>query len=242
MACGATYALVPFIDRKALGGVAGIVGAGGNVGAVAAGFLQKSLGSVQLTFMATNPAVSLPDADKVRAALARCELVVCSDIVERTDTNAYAHVLLPALGWGEKDGTVTSSERRISRQRPFLPAPGEARADWRAVCEVAKRMGFERGFDFAHPHEIFVEHAQLTAFRNREPLADGVPTARRQLQLGPLAKLDRRAYDALAPVQWPVTEQGAGTPRLFADGRFAHADGRAHMGQPTDGMIVAERL
>ena len=180
-----------------------------------------------LWIMATNPAVSLPDADKVRAALARCELVVCSDIVERTDTNAYAHVLLPALGWGEKDGTVTSSERRISRQRPFLPAPGEARADWRAVCEVAKRMGFERGFEFAHPHEIFVEHAQLTAFRNREPLADGVPTARRQLQLGPLAKLDRRAYDALAPVQWPVTEQGAGTPRLFADGRFSHADGRA---------------
>ncbi|MGO4700676.1 molybdopterin-dependent oxidoreductase [Dyella sp. 2RAB6] len=180
-----------------------------------------------LWIMATNPAVSLPDADKVRAALARCELVVCSDIVERTDTNAFAHVLLPALGWGEKDGTVTSSERRISRQRTFLPAPGEARADWRVVCDVARRMGFERGFDFANPHEIFVEHAQLTAFRNREPMADGVPSAYRRLHLGALAKLDRQAYEALAPVQWPVSEQGVGTPRLFADGRFSHAHGRA---------------
>ncbi|MBT2117083.1 molybdopterin-dependent oxidoreductase [Dyella sp. LX-66] len=180
-----------------------------------------------LWIMATNPAVSLPEADKVRAALARCELVVCSDIVERTDTNAYAHVLLPALGWGEKDGTVTSSERRISRQRPFLPAPGEARADWRVVCEVARRMGFERGFEFGNPHEIFVEHAQLTTFRNREPAADGVPAAYRRLHLGSLARLDRQAYDTLAPVQWPVTEAGEGTPRLFADGRFSHAHGRA---------------
>jgi len=180
-----------------------------------------------LWIMATNPAVSLPDADKVRAALAGCELVVCSDIVERTDTNAYAHVLLPALGWGEKDGTVTSSERRVSRQRPFLPAPGEARADWRVVCEVARRMGFERGFDFAHPQEIFVEHAQLTAFRNREPAADGVPSARRRLHLGALATLDRHGYDGLMPVQWPVTEQGVGTARLFADGQFSHPDGRA---------------
>ena len=65
-----------------------------------------------------------------------------TDIIERTDTNDAAHVLLPALGWGEKDGTVTNSERRISRQRAFLPAPGEARADWRILCDVARRMGF----------------------------------------------------------------------------------------------------
>ncbi|MGN5477440.1 molybdopterin-dependent oxidoreductase [Cupriavidus basilensis] len=91
--------------------------------------------------IATNPVVSLPDADQVRRALAKCELVVSSDIIERTDTNDAAHVLLPALGWGEKDGTVTNSERRISRQRAFLPAPGEARADWQILCDVARRMG-----------------------------------------------------------------------------------------------------
>ena len=84
----------------------------------------------------------MPDADRVRAALARCELVVVSDCIEKTDTTAYAHVLLPAAGWGEKDGTVTNSERRISRQRAFLDLPGEARPDWWIVCEVAKRMGF----------------------------------------------------------------------------------------------------
>ena len=84
--------------------------------------------------MGTNPVVSLPDADQVRRALAKCELVVASDIVEATDTTVLADIVLPALGWGEKDGTVTNSERRISRQRAFLPAPGEARADWDIIC------------------------------------------------------------------------------------------------------------
>ncbi|TAM16286.1 MAG: nitrate reductase [Rhodanobacter sp.] len=180
-----------------------------------------------LWIMGTNPVVSLPDADRVRQALQSCDLVVCSDIVERTDTSVHAHVRLPALGWGEKDGTVTSSERRISRQRRFLPAPGEARADWHIVCAVAKRLGFAEAFDYAGPHEIFVEHARLTAFRNHEPVVDGQPAARRQLYLGGLAALDTSAYDALAPVQWPVREDGGGTARLFEDGRYAHADGRA---------------
>ena len=92
--------------------------------------------------MSTNPVVSMPDADRVRGALERCELVVVSDCVRETDTTACAHVLLPAAAWGEKDGTVTNSERRISRQRPFLPEPGESRADWWIVTEVARRMGF----------------------------------------------------------------------------------------------------
>ena len=99
--------------------------------------------------MATNPVVSLPDADRVRRALARCELVVVSDCIAQTDTTACAHVLLPATGWGEKDGTVTNSERRISRQRAVLPPPGEARHDWRIVCDVAARMGFGHAFDYA---------------------------------------------------------------------------------------------
>lgn len=181
-----------------------------------------------LWIMGTNPVVSLPDADRVKRALDVCELVVSSDIVEATDTNAFAHVLLPALGWGEKNGTVTSSERRISRQRSFLPVPGEARADWRIVSDVAQRMGFERGFRFDGPHDIFVEHARLTTFRNHEPQDDGPPATPRQLNLGALATLSRRDYDAFTPVQWPVTDDGIGTARMFGNGRFAHDDGRAH--------------
>src|SRR6202000_3315410 len=106
---------------------------------------------------ATNPVVSMPNADRVRAALERCELVVVSDCVADTDTTRLAHVLLPAAAWGEKDGTVTNSERCISRQRAFLRLPGEARPDWWIFGEVAKRMGFARAFSFRTPHEIFSE-------------------------------------------------------------------------------------
>jgi hypothetical protein len=77
-----------------------------------------------LWIMGTNPAVSMSDADDVRRVLRRCELLVVSDCVADTDTTRYAHVLLPALGWGEKEGSVTNPERRISRQRAFLEAPG----------------------------------------------------------------------------------------------------------------------
>ena len=87
--------------------------------------------------IATNPVVSLPDADRVREALGRCELVVVSDCIADTDTTRMAHVKLPALAWGEKDGTVTNSERRISRQRSFLPAPGEAKVSWPGFCAAS---------------------------------------------------------------------------------------------------------
>lgn len=178
--------------------------------------------------IATNPLVSMPDADQAARALSACELVVASDIMLRTDTNDAAHVLLPALGWGEKDGTVTSSERRISRQRAFLPAPGEARADWWILCEVARRMGFE-GFDYTSPAEIFDEHARLSAWRNDTARGN----ATRAFHIGGLAGMSRAGYDAMPPVQWPVTvapasgEAAQGTARLFADGRFAHADRKA---------------
>ncbi|MGK5029697.1 molybdopterin-dependent oxidoreductase [Janthinobacterium sp. MDT1-19] len=164
--------------------------------------------------IATNPLVSMPDAEQVRRALGKCELVVVSDISAESDTNAHADVLLPALGWGEKDGTVTNSERRISRQRAFLPAPGAARADWDVLCDVARRMGYA-GFDFTSPQAIFDEHARLSTFRNVGELA-------RLFNLAGLDKLDAAQYDALAPQQWPQ-----GRARLFGDGRFAHADGRA---------------
>ena len=172
--------------------------------------------------MATNPVVSLPDANRVRAALSRCQLVVVSEVMAQTDTTAHAHVLLPAAAWGEKDGAVTNSERRISRQRAFLPPPGEARPDWWMVSEVARRMGFASAFPYRSAHEIFVEHARLSAFRQ-----DETP---RGFNLAGLAQLDAAAYDALAPIQWPVpAADHAGTPRLFADGHFHHADGKARL-------------
>jgi len=170
-----------------------------------------------LWVMATNPAVSLPDAGRVREALQRCPFVVVSDCMAETDTSAFAHVKLPALAWGEKSGTVTNSERRISRQRPLFPPPGEARADWRIVADVATAMGFE-GFGWGTPAQVFREWARLTAYEN-----DG-----RVLNLGPLAGITPDAYEALEPVQWPVTATG-GTPRLFTDGRFQTPDGRARM-------------
>jgi assimilatory nitrate reductase catalytic subunit len=169
--------------------------------------------------IATNPVVSLPDADQVRRALERCELVVASDIMQDTDTNSYAHVLLPALGWGEKDGTVTNSERRISRQRAFLPAPGEARADWQILAQFAQRMGYS-GFDFTGPEQIFDEHARLSAWRNTP---EELP---RIFDIGALAGLDRSRYDALKPLQWPAAVGGS-RGRVFADGRFSHPGGRA---------------
>ncbi len=174
--------------------------------------------------MGTNPVVSLPDGDRVKRALDKCELVVVSDIIEKTDTNAFAHVLLPALGWGEKEGTVTNSERRISRQRAFLPAPGHARADWRIICDVARRMGFD-GFDFDAPHEIFDEHARLSSYRN-----DAESGVYRAFDIGGLGDLTREQYDALEPVQWPLrATKAASNTRLFETGRFSHADGRARL-------------
>ena len=100
---------------------------------------------------------SLPQAAKVREALGRCPLVVVSDVMAQTDTSAYADVKLPALAWGEKDGTVTNSERRISRQRPLFPAPGQARGDWRIVADVAIAMGFRDAFNWRGPADVFSE-------------------------------------------------------------------------------------
>jgi assimilatory nitrate reductase catalytic subunit len=167
--------------------------------------------------MATNPAVSLPDAGRVREALERCPFVVVSDCVE-TDTTAFADVKLPALAWGEKDGTVTNSERRISRQRALFPAPGQTRADWRIIADVAKAMGFD-GFGWASQASVFREWARLTAYENTDRL----------LNLSGLSALTPEAYAGLSPVQWPVKSDGQGTARLFENGRFQTPDGRARM-------------
>ncbi len=169
--------------------------------------------------MATNPVVSLPDADRVRAALRTCPLVIVSDACADTDTVALAHIRLPALTWGEKDGTVTNSERRISRQRAFLPAPGEARPDWWIVTQVARRMGFAAAFSYETPAAIFREHAALSGFENG---------GHRVFDIDGLAGLSDADYNTLEPLQWPVPVGGhPGTARLFGDGRFATSDGRA---------------
>ncbi|MBC7800239.1 MAG: molybdopterin-dependent oxidoreductase, partial [Gemmatimonadaceae bacterium] len=115
--------------------------------------------------MATNPADSMPRAGGVRAALDACPFVVVSDCWP-TDTTAHAHVVLPAAGWGEKDGTVTNSERCISRQRPFRAPPGEARADWWMLAELGRRLGWAEQFAWTGPAAVWREHAALSAFEN----------------------------------------------------------------------------
>ncbi|MCU0736164.1 MAG: molybdopterin-dependent oxidoreductase [Methylotetracoccus sp.] len=163
-----------------------------------------------LWIMATNPAVSLPDSNAVRSALAACPFVVISDCVRDTDLARHAHVLLPAAAWGEKDGTVTNSERRISRQRRFLLVPGEARPDWWIITEVARRMGFAESFPYRAAHEIFQEHASLSGHENH---------GSRVFDISRLAALDATHYERLEPIQWPVNGQNpAGSARLLSDG------------------------
>ena len=173
-----------------------------------------------LWVMATNPAVSLPRADHARGALAHLDFFAISEVLISNDTiNAGAHVLLPAAAWGEKDGSVTNSERRISRQRPFLALPGEARPDWWIVCEVAKRLGFEEGFSYSGPADIFREHATLSSFENE---------GSRGFDIGGLAQISNAAYEAFEPTQWPLKRgERMGAPRLFTDGVFPTPDGRS---------------
>jgi assimilatory nitrate reductase catalytic subunit len=173
-----------------------------------------------LWIVATNPAVSLPRADRVRAALTACPLVVVSDCWP-TDTTALAHVVLPAAAWGEKSGTVTNSERRISRQRPFRDAPGEARPDWWQFAEIGRRMGWPAAFAWDSPAAVFREHAALSGFENH---------GARIFDIGALADLSDAAYDALEPVRWPLPDGGIGEGgRLFAQGGFPTRDGRARL-------------
>ena len=165
-----------------------------------------------LWVMATNPAVSMPDAGKVREALAACPFVVVSDVIADTDTSAFAHVRLPAAAWGEKDGTVTNSDRTISRQRALFPLPGEAKPDWWIVKEVGRRMGWKTAFAYDRPAEIWREHCRLSAYEN-----DGA----RLFALPGRSSAGNADYEAMTPFRW------GGTP--FADGRFPTPDARARL-------------
>jgi assimilatory nitrate reductase catalytic subunit len=182
--------------------------------------------------MATNPVDSMPDADAVKAALQACPFVVVSDVIADTDTAALAHVLLPSLAWGEKDGTVTNSERRISRQRPFLTPPGQAKPDWWQLAEVAKRMGFADAFGFSGPSQIFAEHALLSGLEN-----DG----RRDFDISRYADITAAEYNALAPTQWPQpAASSAPSTRFFANGGFFTPNRRANfIATPFRGLATA---
>ncbi|HWU24821.1 MAG TPA: molybdopterin-dependent oxidoreductase, partial [Rhizomicrobium sp.] len=168
---------------------------------------------------ATNPAASMPRARRIREALANCPLVIVSDAWP-TDTTRLARVVLPAASWAEKDGTVTNSERVISRQRAFRKAPGKARPDWWMFAQVGQRLGWEHAFSYRSSAEIFREHAELSSFENH---------GQRLFDLGALATLSDDAYDSLQPTRWPCPNSKRGEKRLFGGGRFATPDGRARM-------------
>jgi len=165
-----------------------------------------------LWVMATNPAVSLPDAGFVREALARCPTVVVSEAIADTDTTRLAHILLPAQAWGEKDGTVTNSERRVSRQRTLFAPPGEARADWKIVADVAARLGWAEHFAWPSVAGVFREYTGMTAL---------AASHGKVLDLSGRADISDHAFDAMEPFQW-------GGEHPLAAG-FPTPDGRARM-------------
>jgi assimilatory nitrate reductase catalytic subunit len=154
----------------------------------------------------TNPVQSMPDAEAVRKALSRAEFVVVQEAFRDAEICDYAHVLLPAASWAEKEGTVTNSERRISRVRAAVSPPGEARPDWQIVADFARRLGGTKLFAYEKPEDIFNEHRETT--RGRDLDITGL------------------SYEVLQePQQWPYVK--AGTKRLYEDGVFPTPTGRA---------------
>jgi assimilatory nitrate reductase catalytic subunit len=177
--------------------------------AVAAGKVKA------IWIMATNPVVSMPNANKVKQALENCEFVVVSDCVAHTDTLDLAHVKLPAVGWSEKDGTITNSERRISRQRALLPPAGDAKPDWWIVTQVARKMGFHEAFNYQSSVDIFREHARLSGFENN------VQQTLRDFDISLLSDISEEDYNNFQPTQWPINHANPqGVARLFAEGGF----------------------
>ena len=174
-------------------------------------------GEIRMVWIAcTNPAQSMPDALAVRRALQRAEFVVLQDAFRGTDTSAYADLLLPATGWAEKDGTVTNSERRISRVRAAVSAPGEARQDWEIAAEFARRLGTRLAraqglFPYRNAEEIFDEHRATTAGRDLD-----------------ITGISYSTLERLGPQQWPCPGGAAtGKARLYGDGIYPTPSGRA---------------
>ncbi|MFB1074239.1 nitrate reductase [Vibrio diabolicus] len=168
-----------------------------------------------LWIMATNPVVSLPDNQMVKRALEACPFVIVSDITAESDVAKYADVLLPAAGWGEKQGMVTNSERRMSRQRQFQIPPGEAKPDWWAISQVGQALcaleKTQNGFAFTSERAVFREYAAMTGMNTDSPL---------KLDLSQHANLTEQEYEEWVPTQW-------GGERPFAEGIYSHPDGKA---------------
>src|SRR5574343_1977813 len=176
-------------------------------------------GQIKAVWIAcTNPAQSLPNQAEVRAALETAEFVVLQEAYANTDTAQYADLLLPASAWGEKYGTVTNSERRITRVRPAVAAPGEARHDWQIVVDFARALGeklehpaAERLFPYADAEAIFDEHRESTRGRDLD-----------------ITGLSCAVLEANGPQQWPYPEgANEGKQRLYEDRVFPTPDGKA---------------
>jgi assimilatory nitrate reductase catalytic subunit len=179
-------------------------------------FQAAADGEIKALWIAcTNPAQSMPDVNTVRRALERAEFVVVQEAFANTETCRFADLLLPATTWGEKEGTVTNSERRISRVRSAVPSPGEANHDWKIGIDFAhrleKKLGRKSIFNYTTPESIWVEHREST--RGRDLDITGLS----------YAKLEREG-----PQQWPLREgEATGKARLYEDGIFPTADGKA---------------
>lgn len=169
-----------------------------------------------LWIVCTNPAQSLPDQNRVRAALEQAELVIVQEAFGDTATCAYADVLLPAASWAEKEGCVTNSERRISRVRAAIDPPGQARPDWWIATAVAQRLQLllnrpQAWFGYQNSQQIWDEHCRLTAGRDLD-----------------ISGLSYQVLEQQGPQQWPYPAGAKqGKARLYTDGRFAHPDGKA---------------
>ncbi len=181
-------------------------------------FEAVKAGKVKALWIAcTNPAQSVPDQALVHEALAACPFVIVQEAFATTETCRYADLLLPAASWGEKEGSVTNSERRVSHVRRAVPAPGEARPDWAIACDFARRLerhlrpGQPSLFAFDNPAEIFEQYKWLTEGRDLD-----------------LTGLSHALIDACGPQQWPFPAGAReGTARLYTDGVFPTPDGRA---------------
>ncbi|WP_171097729.1 nitrate reductase [Ruegeria sp. HKCCD7255] len=167
----------------------------------------------------TNPAVTMPDADRVSAAIKDCPFTVVSDLTAQTDTARLADVVLPAAGWAEKSGTVTNSDRTISRQRAVLTPPGQARADWDILAEVGRRMGWDEAFSFDSLAQIFREYAAMSSLAG---------SFGKDFDISGLTDITEDDYAELAPTRWPVSAKRTGG-RFFEDGAFFHPDGKARL-------------
>ncbi len=163
---------------------------------------------------ATNPAVSMPDAERTKQALLKSRFTVCQDAYYPTETAGYAHLVLPAAQWGEKTGTMTNSERVVTLCPAFQNPPGEAKPDWEIFADVGRRLGFEQEFHFANSAQVYQEFVQLT----RDRVCD-------------LTGLSHQRLQQEGPIQWPCSDSDTETvssgKRLYSDFRFPTEDGRA---------------